>query len=302
MSISHRVVRPESAWPGNPGKAVPLLGWAIAMAAILLAPRVSPGQYQPKRHYLQSARQLPGTVGQGQLLRGGPLVGYYQPVEVFVPSGARVSVFEGGAFSPPQPGSLKAGLLIGQVYRFKITGIPLREGFEVYPTVELVNRTYPPPGLELRFPVPIDLTQQELEYALDGKYVTRVIYLEDPRTALPRRQVGDQQRYFELGTSEDPLEVADRLGRPVAILRMGSRLPDYSGPGAGFTFNGPPLLRFPSSPAPRPPDAWPLPGSEPDQRSDTEMWGIEDGLRGKNFPRQPVRYAQPGFPPERIRR
>ena len=33
------------------------------------------------------------------------------------------------------------------------------------------------------------------------------------------------QRYFEAAPGEDPLQVADKLGRPMLIMRMGSRVP-----------------------------------------------------------------------------
>ncbi len=83
----------------------------------------------------------------------------------------------------------------------------------------------PPPGQELRFPIPIELTLEELDLAASGRYITRVIYLEDPRTALGVREDPDRQRYYEVDSTSDPLEVADRIGRPMAILRMGSRIP-----------------------------------------------------------------------------
>ena len=76
-------------------------------------------------------------------------------------------------------------MLIGKVYRFRVTGIKRNEGFEVFPTVEVINRMYPPKGQATRFPIPIQLTEEELALAISGRFVTRVIYLEDPRTALP---------------------------------------------------------------------------------------------------------------------
>jgi hypothetical protein len=96
----------------------------------------------------------------------------------------------------------------------------------------------------VRFPIPIELTLEELEMALAGKMITRAIYLEDPRTALPVPDDPLRQRYFEVAPGEDLLQVADRLGRPVAILRMGSRLPDDGGPDDAFLFGSPPLERY----------------------------------------------------------
>ena len=72
------------------------------------------------------------------------------------------------------------GMQIGYVYRLQVTNIPNNDGVDIYPTIELVDRLYPPPGLALRFPIPIELTQEELQLAADGAFVTRVIYVEDP--------------------------------------------------------------------------------------------------------------------------
>ena len=77
-------------------------------------------------------------------------------------------------------------MLVGHVYRLKVTNIPFHEGQEVFPSIEVINRLYPPQGMEAKFPIPIELTREELEMAMRGQFVIRVIYLEDPRTALPR--------------------------------------------------------------------------------------------------------------------
>ena len=116
--------------------------------------------------------------------------------------------------------------MIGPVYQFKITGLPGRPGAEIYPTIEVINRLYPPPGLAWTFPIPVHLTAQELGFALEGQYVTRVIYLEDPGQALPIQDSPGFQRYFEVAAGQDPLQIADQLGRPMAILRLGSRIPE----------------------------------------------------------------------------
>ena len=68
--------------------------------------------------------------------------------------------------------------------------------------------------------------------ALNGKFVTRVIYLEDPLNAVPVATGADKpQSFFEVRPTDDPLAIADQLGRPVAILRLGGRLPEATGPG-----------------------------------------------------------------------
>lgn len=229
-------------------KPFPLLVMAIAgLANLALAASLAA---QPPVHYQHRADQPPGFVGGQQLLRGGPREGYFQPVEITAPDGALLSAPIAGGFGQPKDNSLLLGMQIGHVYRVKVGNVKFHEGQEVYPTVEVVDRLYPPPGQATRFPIPIELTQEELELALEGNYVTRVIYVEDPKTALPAAQVGKKQSYFEVGQKEDPLQIADQLGRPVAILRMGSRIPDVAGAEGPFLYHSPPVLQF-EAPAPK---------------------------------------------------
>jgi hypothetical protein len=153
-----------------------------------------------------------------------------------------------GRFDEPRP-SPAAGLLIGAVYRLRVTQIPFRPGLEVFPTIEMINRLYPPRGQERRFSVPIEFTQEDLELALDGKFVTRVVYLEDPQNAAPMGQEEQSQNWFEIKPGQDPLVVADALGRPMAIVRIGGRLPlAGEAPDPEFFYGCPPWIKF----APRP--------------------------------------------------
>ena len=171
---------------------------ALAVSVCLVCGTVVDAQQTYNRHFQHFAELPPGTVGRDQLTRGGPLRGYFQAVRLVGPPGSSISLVSEGQFQNPEKSPVTIGMLIGEVYRFKITGIPGREGFEVFPTVEVVNRLHPPPGKEAVFPVPIHLTEEELRMAIDGLFVTRVIYLEDPLTAFPRQETAGFQRYFEV--------------------------------------------------------------------------------------------------------
>ena len=61
-----------------------------------------------------------------------------------------------------------------------------------------------------------------------------------------------------------PLAAADNLGRPVAILRMGARLPNAQGPDMQFLYGCPPLVQFPPRRVmPTPASATPAAEAEP---------------------------------------
>ncbi|MEX2173530.1 MAG: hypothetical protein WD872_04155 [Pirellulaceae bacterium] len=216
----------------KPRLVLPLLSW-LALAAGAWA--------QGPVHYQHKAYLPPGAIGQQQLQRGGPLPGYFQPVEISAPQGTLVSLAAEGGFTQAAEAKALAGMLIGQVYRLKVSNIEFHEGAEVFPTIEVIDRLYPPPGQAARFPIPVVLTQEELVMALRGSYVLRVIYVEEPKTALPIRDQPGDQRYFEVGPGVDAMETADRLGRPVAILRMGSRVPTADAVDSRFVYHNPPL-------------------------------------------------------------
>jgi hypothetical protein len=175
-------------------------------------------------HWLNAGVMPPGAIGSLRLQRGGPLLGYFQPVRIRAPEGARIALAEEGGFNDTPYGDVLVGMQVGPVYRLRVADIPNHPELEVFPTVELVDRLYPPPGMSLRFPIPIELTQDELELAANGSFVTRVIYVEDPQTALPIAQpASGEQPWIEAPPGQDPLVAADERGRAVAILRIGSR-------------------------------------------------------------------------------
>ncbi len=206
------------------------LGFACCITAMLVmlhdANAADPSDYLGKtgRHRLLTGDMPPGYLGQARLAGRGFVNGYFQPVALTGPKGTRFALTRNGGYSEGSE-LLQAGLLVGSVYRFQVTRIPMMEGAELYPTLEVIDRTYPPPGLATRYPIVINLDQEDLESALAGKMVTRVIYLEDPQTAVPMQQTPVTNRPVEVAEYQDALAVADRLGRPVAIVRIGSLAP-----------------------------------------------------------------------------
>ena len=197
----------ERAFPsrnsGNPTvlpdarRALRTLLTVFAAAAFAFGPPALCSRLHAQRtpvHYRHHAGMPPGRIGQEQLTRGGPLPGYFQPVQIKGPAGTMVSFAADGKFQQPNETPVTAEMLIGRVYRIKVTHIPLQEGMEIFPSIEVINRLYPPAGQRRRFPIQIELAEEDLLLALRGKYVVRVIYLEDPETALPFAEDPKDQR------------------------------------------------------------------------------------------------------------
>ncbi len=207
------------------GRGLRVIVWGMLLAATFLGLTESSQAQTGGMHYLHSGSPPLGSVGQWRIRSGGPVKGYYQPVEVQAPAGTQVAFAAEGRFGEPLPAPVVAGLLIAPVYRLRVTNIPNFEGVELFPTIEVIDRLYPPAGQATKFPIPVELTLDDMRLAMEGKFVTRVIYLEDPDSALPTLGSADHPDWFDAGPGANPLKEADRLGRPMAILRMGGRLP-----------------------------------------------------------------------------
>jgi hypothetical protein len=222
------------------------LHWAVLVCLAIAAPVA--GQDGPV-HWRHEGAMPPGAIGRYRLMRGGPLSGYCQPVAIRAPLGARIAAATEGGFSTPQFDQLLVGLQIGPVYRFHVTDIQGFPGVEVFPTVEMIDRTYPPQGQELKFPVPVDLTREEILMAAEGKFVTRVIYIEDPKLAIPiAEKTPSETRWIEAAPGADPLVTADSLGRPIAILRLGGRVPTANQTDESFLYCSPPVMIYDAPP------------------------------------------------------
>lgn len=192
-----------------------------------------------KSNYILSSDLPPGAVGAAQTFRRPQIEGYFQPIQVSGPQGLHIALAQDGQFLPLLAAPVRAGMMVGRIYRIKISGIPGSEGEELFPSIEVIDRLYAPPGREHRFPIPVVLEEEDLRAALRGELVTRVIYLEDSEIAEPVSDLPGDQRVTEAGGSEDPLQTADQLGRPVAILRIGSRTPDLTGDLTDFLYGCP---------------------------------------------------------------
>jgi uncharacterized repeat protein (TIGR01451 family) len=107
----------------------------------------------------------------------------------------------------------------------KMTGFEeAAKGAGLYPTLEVRNTLAFPPNIPVsRFPAPIVIHPEEVEKILAGAFITKVIYLENPDLAVPRSTTKEELIETTVAATVDPVEEARLLGRPVLIVRIGSK-------------------------------------------------------------------------------
>ncbi len=194
-----------------------------------------------ERQFLLNQYAAPGRVAEMLVQAGRANPGYFQPVKVFVPTAGRVTFYDQ---RPEQPieveAPAQAALLLGRLYRFKIDNLPEFPGVEFYPSIELLDRLHPPVGKVDQYPVEFELTLEELDWAAEGRLITKVIYLEQPqRVAITR--LNEPRKTETLAPAQNALGEADDRGRPMAIVRLGGRTPDANGMDRQFFGPGGPV-------------------------------------------------------------
>ncbi len=181
----------------------------------------------PESQYYQPLNQMtpPGVAGLWAGAMGRADMHYFQPVQVRLPKGGQVTFYHPETRQPlTVPSPAQAGFFVGPVYRFKISNLPDFPGVELFPTIELVDRLHPPPHLRQKYPIPLDLTQEDIELAVRDQLVTKILYIEQPDLALPEPE-GDLIREENIPQNRNLMSEADMRGRPVMILRIGGRIP-----------------------------------------------------------------------------
>jgi hypothetical protein len=184
------------------------------------------------RHFPVDVRR-PGMAAEWNLAIDPTRQGQTQICELALPSGGTAELYQPSGSLSPLTGANRALLQVGATYRFKVSGLPDLPGIEVYPTVELIDHLHAPPGSEQDFPVPLEITAADVQAAAQNRLVTKVIYLEQPDLALPEPQENGLHT-SDFAANANLMKLADERGRPVAIIRIGGRLPDVSRPDPTF--------------------------------------------------------------------
>lgn len=221
-------------------------GWLSSTAQAQVLPTYEGHQPLSQRSQVGLAAKFAGMAGR---------TGFMQPVRFVVDDGTQVSLFRTAPAYAAKPveevrlGELaQASLMVGHTYRIKVTNIPDMPGVEIFPTVELIDHLHPPAGQKDNFPVVMHVTKEDVELAVAGNLVTRVVYLEQPQLAAPY-ELDRATATQNLLRSENALTEADRRGRPIAIVRIGGRLPATHGEHPSFFGSGGPIME--SRPTPK---------------------------------------------------
>lgn len=138
--------------------------------------------------------------------------------------GLRVTFYQGRPRGRAFDAPVVAGMRPGYFYRVQLSHLPGHPGISLYPTLEVYGSLKLPSRLSAaKYPAPVVLTDSDIESALSGNMVSKVIYLENPDLAMPTTTPPDLPIELNLPPGGKLLAEARDRGRPMLVLRMGGR-------------------------------------------------------------------------------
>ncbi len=114
----------------------------------------------------------------------------------------------------------RQNLSSGVIYRFQLSNIPGRRDTTLYPTIEVSSVT-PRTESYLKYnAIPIGFTDSDLDQVAAGNFLTKVIYMPDPKFTEDDNSATATLVSYRLAPGVDPIVEADRRGSIFAIIRM----------------------------------------------------------------------------------
>jgi hypothetical protein len=111
----------------------------------------------------------------------------------------------------------------GATYRLKLSHIPGRDGLTLYPTLQVYPATPMTDAYLSHDTVPIEITDEDLDQVENNNFVTKVIYLPDPRYQALAVAGVETLVSTRLEPGVDPVAEANRRGTILAVFRIGNR-------------------------------------------------------------------------------
>ncbi|MGE4001066.1 MAG: hypothetical protein AB7I48_12680 [Planctomycetaceae bacterium] len=169
----------------------------------------------------------PGVMGMGPAGRVYEQVQTYatgsSQVRFLGPEGMSVGWQIGEGFAESQlitPG--RYNFPQGSMYRLKLAGIPGREALVLYPTLAIYPSHPTSEAYLAHNSLPLRITDEDLDQIETNNFVTKVIYLPDPKFQDLAIAGVEELVSTRLNPSLDPVAEADRRGTIMAVLRIGN--------------------------------------------------------------------------------
>lgn len=125
------------------------------------------------------------------------------------------------AYLPGRSTPFRYNFMQGYIYRLKLADISGRPTLTLYPTIEVAPSTPATDAYLTHNQIPVQFTAEDLDQVEGGNFVTKVIYLPDPRYQELAVANVETLVSTRLEPGVDPVLEADKRGTILMIVRLG---------------------------------------------------------------------------------
>ncbi|OAI48073.1 hypothetical protein AYO44_01335 [Planctomycetaceae bacterium SCGC AG-212-F19] len=148
-------------------------------------------------------------------------------LRVIGPEGSKATFFPDSFREQELPTPAEVSVRPGYIYHFRLANLPQGKDAVIYPTVEVIGALQlPPPCCARNYPLPIVISEDDVDRVLAGAYITKLIVLEHPDRAVPVASEKDRPMETKVHPHRNLLEEGWLVGRPMAVVRIGGRQPE----------------------------------------------------------------------------
>ena len=151
-------------------------------------------------------------------------------------------------YLPGRATPFRYNFMQGYIYRLKMSDISGRPNLSLYPTIEVAPSTPQTDAYLTHNQIPIQFTAEDLDQVEGGNFVTKVIYLPDPR--FQELAVANVETLVStrLEPGIDPVLEADKRGTILMIVRLGGINLEMDPVGVPVPSDGPSVMMAPAGP------------------------------------------------------
>ena len=124
-------------------------------------------------------------------------------------------------YLPGRSTPFRYNFMQGYIYRLKLSDISGRPTLTLYPTIEVAPSTPATDAYLTHNQIPVQFTAEDLDQVEGGNFVTKVIYLPDPRYQELAVANVETLVSTRLEPGVDPVLEADKRGTILMIVRLG---------------------------------------------------------------------------------
>ena len=141
-------------------------------------------------------------------------------------------------YLPGRSTPFRYNFMQGYIYRLKLSDISGRPTLNLYPTIEVAPSTPATDAYLTHNQIPVQFTAEDLDQVEGGNFVTKVIYLPDPRYQELAVANVETLVSTRLEPGVDPVLEADKRGTILLIVRLGGINLEMDGVGSPVPSEG----------------------------------------------------------------